>query len=55
MRWTVACLGLGDSPKTEYVALADPSTTSEGTFSDNFSDTPVSKERRQIYIREGEN
>lgn len=33
--------GAGDSPKTEYVALADPSTTFEGTFSDNFSDAPV--------------
>lgn len=49
-RRTAASFGLGDSPKTEYVALADPSTTFEGTFSDNFSGTPVSNERRQICI-----
>lgn len=54
VRWKIVCLGLADSPKTEYVALADPSTTSEGTLSDSFSDTPVSNERRQICIREGQ-
>lgn len=51
--WTTASFGLGDSPKTECVALAEPSTTFEGSFSDNFSGSPVSNETRQIYIREG--
>lgn len=51
--WTDASFGMGDSPKTEYVALAEPSTTFEGSFNDNFSDPPVSNETRQIHIREG--
>lgn len=50
-RWTATSFGLGDSPKTEYVALEDPSTTFDGTFSDNFSGTPVSNERKEIYIK----
>lgn len=49
-RWTAASFGLGDSPKTVYVALADPSTTSEGSFSEKYLGSPVSDERRQIYI-----
>lgn len=53
-RWTVASFGLGDSPKTVYVALADPSTTSEGSFSEKYLGSPVSDERRQIYIYERE-
>lgn len=51
--WTDASFGMGDSPKTAYVALAEPSTTFEGSFNDNFSDSPVSNETRIIDRREG--
>ena len=53
--WTTASLGLGDSPKTECVALAEPSTTFEGSFSDNFSGSPVSNENKTNIYKGGKN